>query len=78
MPYTHRQLGQLAQRAAAGDRTAFDALYAATARFQYYRILHLVASPQVAEDLLQQADALAAAVHTAAETAPEPPAPPEA
>ena len=30
-----------------------------------------------AEDLLQQADALAAAVHTAAETAPEPPAPPE-
>ena len=54
MPYTHRQLGQLAQRAAAGDRTAFDALYAATARFQYYRILHLVASPQVAEDLLQQ------------------------
>ena len=31
-----------------------------------------------AEDLLQQADALAAAVHTAAETAPEPPAPPEA
>ena len=30
------------------------------------------------EDLLQQADALAAAVHTAAETAPEPPAPPEA
>ena len=56
MPYTHRQLGQLAQRAAAGDRTAFDALYAATARFQYYRILHLVASPQVAEDLLQQTD----------------------
>ena len=31
-----------------------------------------------AEDLLQQADALAAAVHTAAETAPEPPDPPEA
>lgn len=30
-----------------------------------------------AEDLLQQADALAAAVHTAAETVPEPPAPPE-
>ena len=31
-----------------------------------------------AEDLLPQADARAAAVHTAAETAPEPPAPPEA
>ncbi len=31
-----------------------------------------------AEDLLQQADALAAAVHTAAETAPELPEPPEA
>lgn len=31
-----------------------------------------------AEGLLQQADALAAAVHTAAETAPEPPTPPEA
>ena len=31
-----------------------------------------------AEDLLRQADALAAAVHTAAEAAPEPPEPPEA
>ena len=31
-----------------------------------------------AEDLLRQADALTAAVHTAAETAPEPPASPEA
>ena len=40
---------------------------------------HTVAlTPAGAEDLLQQADALAAAVHTAAETAPEPPAPPEA
>lgn len=31
-----------------------------------------------AEDLLRQADALAAAVHTAAEAAPEPSEPPEA
>ena len=31
-----------------------------------------------AEDLLRQADALAAAVHTAAEAAAEPPEPPEA
>ena len=31
-----------------------------------------------AEDLLRQADALAAAVHTAAEATPEPPEPPEA
>ena len=31
-----------------------------------------------AEDLLRQADALAAAVHTAVEAAPEPPEPPEA
>ena len=31
-----------------------------------------------AEDLLRQADALVAAVHTAAEAAPEPPEPPEA
>ena len=31
-----------------------------------------------AEDLLRQADALAAAVHTAAEAAPEPPESPEA
>ena len=31
-----------------------------------------------AEDLLRQADALAAAVHTAAEAAPELPEPPEA
>lgn len=52
--YSHAELGELARRAAAGDRTAFDRLYAATARFQYYRILQMVGSAQVAEDLLQQ------------------------
>ena len=39
---------------------------------------HTVALLTGAEDLLRQADALAAAVHTAAEAAPEPPEPPEA
>ncbi len=50
---SHRELARLVRRAQAGDRAAFDELYAQTAQIQYFAILGKV-GPDAAPDILQE------------------------
>ena len=50
----HRSLGELARRAAEGDKAAFDALYRATAEAQYFQAVALLRDEHLAMDAVQE------------------------
>lgn len=52
---SHRELGELLDRAKAGEQAAFDQLYRATAPIQLSQIRRYLGEEEGAEDLLQEA-----------------------